>query len=352
MSRLSAFLLLLPLAASAAAADQLDPAPAVMTQLATGKTFDGCVATESLSGGINFILGDPKDPGAARLPFKHGEYRLQYKDSQNLDLLRGQMAERTGKTDMAMTSLQAAASTARYEWEREEAAIDLAKVAMAAKKYDQGIQALKAFQAQFPDSVRIAEATYLLGQEMVLSGDMTGGIATFNVLKGHAKDWGISAAAMASLGSADAEAASGKLPAAIAELRPWMDAASGLDPAKNPDEFAAIGLELGKFLTQAKDPSAIATFTAVAYAPVGGADQASAQLAWATLLSDKGDAGSLLDAFDHAAIGAVLPGVGADTHAQAVALASQLVPRIGATGADEGAKQKLTVEYRGYLSKL
>lgn len=327
-----------------------DPAPADVTN-EKGKTFKGYVLDEQLGSGLTFCLGDPKDPAAARLTFAPGTYQVNYNDTQDVHLLTARMCVRTGKLEQALAQYTDASAEARYAWERQEALLGAATVAEQTNHLAQGIQALQSLRQAFPQSINLPQAIYLLGHEQALAGQKAAAEAAFTELRAHAQDWGVAASVRGIIGSAELAVSEGKVADAITALKPWLTSAD-LDPARHPAEFAQLGLYLASLQVKAKDAGAADTFRAVAYAPVGAVAQSQAQLGWARLLADLGDAGSLLGAFDHAAIAAVLPKGDDTVRREAIGLATALVPRIRATGADPAAQQKLSSEYNGYVSKL
>ncbi len=217
MNRLHRLLLLLPLI-SPLLAEQAELAPATVTQNG-GNPTEGYVETESITTGITFIVGDPKDAGAAHITYKPGTYAVSYKYSSNRDLLTAEADEHTGKNDAAIEAYALAATTARYDWERQAAYLDEARAAEAAKHFDVAAKALLEFIRLYPTSISLPKVMYQLGHEQVLAGDRAGAVRTLKQLSGHAQDWGVTAAVMGSLGLAETLVADSKPADAIAELK-------------------------------------------------------------------------------------------------------------------------------------
>jgi len=347
MNHLSRLLLLLPLGGLACAAD---PSPATVT-FTGGQTMANVYVVEETMEGISFIM-DAKDPNAARLTKAHGQYMVSYPESLNRDYKTGLIDEASRNIEGGITAYSAAAANGRYDWERQNAALGVARLAEQGGKadYANAITVLTAMLAAYPDSVHAVDATYRLGNLELLNGDQAAALKVAAGLTDKASDWGIEASAMGAALSAQCALAAGQPAGAITELTPFFG--DKVTAAKNPEEFLHIGLVLAQAQLKANDPAALETIRQIAYSPASPAGQAAAHLLWATTLADKGDAASLRDAFDHAAIAASLTGGDPSIRGQAVGLATALVGRIVATGMDDAAKNKLKVEYGGYVAKM
>jgi hypothetical protein len=330
-----------------AAAAGAEPAPASVTPT-KGKPLPAVFVESETIEGIS-LIDDPKSAAPVHTKFNAGEYTVEYKATTNPDLLRGESFEKVHDADKAMASYAAAAATARYEWERQAGYLGVARNAELAKKYDDGIKALEGFEKDYPKALTIKDAVYQHGRLQALKGDKDAAVKTLEGLRGHDKDWGVSASVLGAIGIGDVLAGDGKAKDAAAELAPYF---AKLDPTAQAEDFARAGIALAGYQVKSGDAAGMDTLRKVAFAPCGEDDQARAHLAWGKALADKGDPASTLGAFDHAAIAAALHGADAATRGDALRLANSLVPKIAATGADDNAKNKLTIEYKGYVAKL
>jgi len=347
MKHLSRLILLLPFAGALVASDA---APATVTSPG-GQSMDNVYVTDESMKGITFVT-DAKDPNSPSVSKGHGEYMVTYQESINRDYKTGQIDEASHNIAGGIAAYTAAAGNGRYDWERQNAALGVARLAALGGKadYANAITVLTAMLAAYPNSVHAVEASYRLGGLELLNGDAAAAQKVADGLKDKASDWGLEASALGAALSAQCALAGNQPAAAIAELTPFFG--DKLTAAKNPEEFLQVGMVLAQAQVKANDPAALDTIRQTAYSPASPAGQATAQLLWASTLADKGDAASLRDAFDHAAIAACFKDADASTRNQAVALASTLVGRIVATGMDDAAKNKLKVEYSGYVAKL
>jgi hypothetical protein len=343
--RLHCLLSVLPLCSALLAAE---PEPATI-RLPGGNTMGDFFVTSETIEGITFVT-DPKDPNAAQLHKSHGQYSVEYKPSMNRELNLGKSYEDSRNVEQGITAYATAAGAARFDWERQAAALGAGRLAQSGKPYyDTGIKILGQMLKDYPTSVNALEASYLLGRLQQLNGDQAGALATAQALSAHA-DWGIEAQAMGAVLSAQIQIGANQAADAITALKPWFT--DKLSATKNPDEFAQVGMTLAQAQIKTSDPGVLQTLRQVAYAPCSAARQSAAHLAWASFQADKQDAASLHDAFDHAAIAVVMPGVEPLVRGQALSLATALVPRIIAGGVDDQAKNKLKIEYNGYISKM
>jgi len=347
MKTLCRLLLLVPFAGLISAAEA---APASVT-FTGGQSMGNVYVVEETMQGISFVT-DAKDPNAARLTKPHGQYTVVYPESLNRDYKTGLIDEASHNIAGGIAAYTAAAGNGRYDWERQNAALGVARLAAQGGKadYANAISVLTAMLAAYPNSVHAVDATYRLGGLELQNGDIAAAQKVADGLKDKASDWGLEASALGAALSAQCALANNQPAAAITELTPFFG--DKLTAAKNPEEFLHVGMVLAQAQLKANDPGAMETIRQIAYSPASPAGQAMAQLLWASTLADKGDAASLRDAFDHAAIAASLKDADPSTRGQAVSLATTLVTRIVATGIDDAAKNKLKVEYSGYVAKL
>lgn len=347
MSRLHSILALLAFAGALVAADVV-PAPAKVIK--DGKDFPGHVTSETLDGGL-ILVDDPRAANPVSTKFPPGTYQVEYRDSQHKDLLQARSFAAKGVegADKAIQSYTAAVASCRYDWERQEAYIGIARAAEAAKKYDAGVTALSGFEKDYPKGVLLPEVVFQKGRLLALKGDQAGAIKVLEGLRGKAKEWGVAAAVKGSLGIAEIHAREDKHAEAAAELAQWS---GKIDPAKHPADFGAAMLALAQAQHRAAMPAAADTFKQVAFSAAPQGVQAAAHLGWARLLSDKGDPASMLAAFDHAAIAAALKDADLAVRGEALKLAKGLVPKIASSGADDNQRNQLTIEYNDYIRKL
>ncbi len=325
-----------------------EPAPATITTT-EGKSFEKAFVVSESMDGIAWVIDDPRS--TAKFEKKAGQYSVEYKQSRNTSLLKGDNA--SGKDpEGAIVSYTQALAECKYDWEREHAYVGIARAAEVSKKYDDGIQAIQGLEKEFPKSLRLPEATYLKGRLLVLKGDKDGALKVMQGLRGHDKDWGVGAGALGVLGIGELLSADTKFKEAATELAGWFPAK--INPATNPDEFARIGLALAQYeLKSGGEANAIVDFRTVAFSPCSPDQQARAHLGWARLLADQAVPASQLSAFDHAAIAASLKGQNdPSTRTEAVRLATGLVAKIKEQGANDNAKNALQIEYKTYLSRF
>ncbi len=153
-----------------------------MTQTG-GNPTEGYVETESITTGITFIVGDPKDTGAAHITYKPGTYVVSYKYSSNRDLLTGEADEQYRARMTRRSRLMPLPPPPRADdWERQAAYLDEARAGEAAKHFDVAVKALLEFMRLYPTSVSMPKVIYQLGHEQVLAEDRASAVKTLKQL--------------------------------------------------------------------------------------------------------------------------------------------------------------------------
>ncbi len=287
-----------------------DSAPAVITKLndkgqkvETGGFPDAFVTTESVDG-IEFTVDDAKSQN--HLTLKYHTYEVDYKDSGSVEYMRAKLAEEAGTFDKSYEGYAKAASSAKYQWVKEDSLVRAASAALQAKKFDEALACVATLEKDSPRSVHLDRALSVRGQAQIAKGDAAAAAKTFTSLSAMAKDWGESAALWGAQGQASLLAANKQYAEAVDVLNKLI---SRIDANKAKDAYVGLMLDLAENQRAAGKPDDAATsLRAVLYREVDGALQARAHLALAQLLATKPDATSLAAAFDQAVMATVIKG--------------------------------------------
>jgi tetratricopeptide (TPR) repeat protein len=335
--------LLLVLAGALGAA--LQPAPATIQT--TDQPIDNVWVIQETTDGVDFYLGDPKDPKTAGPSSrKRSQYtRVVYGAAEDSNFLRGMVmsegadAERFEK---AAAAFKQAIGSARFQWEVEDSYLRAAECFARANKADEALAMLKEFGDKCPKSVRQAEMIEKRARMRLLKGDRAGANEDFGVMVKNAEVWGRSFAVAGQLGLASVLRLDKKYPDTIKLLGGLLDR---LPPETQADDFALVGLALvDDQIAAEKKAEAIATCRRLYLAPIAAEAQCRAHLKVARLLAASATTADTLTAFDHAALAVVL-GPDGETEAAASKLAKELAKRIDG---DKGVSDADKREYRIY----
>lgn len=307
-----------------------DGAPAAITKLndkgqkiETGGFPDSFVLTESVDG-IEFTVDDARSQN--RLTLKYRTYVVEYKDSGSVEFMRAVEFEKAGSADKAFDAYSKAASSAKYQWVKEESLVRGASAAVQLKKFDEALALVATLEKDAPRSVLLDRGLMVRGQAQIAKGDLAGATKTYSTLNSMAKDWSDSAAIFGAQGQASMLAANKQFAEAADVLSKLL---LRINPAKAKDEYVSLMLDLAEYQRAAgKQVDALTTLQTVVYRDVDGPLQARAHLALARIMADKTDAILLASAFDQAALAAVNKGVDQATLVAAKALAVAVVEKL------------------------
>lgn len=316
---LSSLLLL----ATALAAGESNPAPGKVV-LPNGQTIEPAYILEETLDGIKYAMGKADGP---MTEVKRGRYKAaEYGDPDDRNYYAGQGAFGRKEFDKAIGPLQIALANAKYYWVREAAHLLLIDAQLQAGKAEDAIAEVGRYEKAYPRGLRLPQAYALKGQAELKKGDAAAAAKTFAALSAKAGDWGPLAAALGARGQANALAADKKFAEAAKVLAPVFAA---IDPAKDEQLAAEVGFALGEQYGLAGELApATAVYRRLAYSAAGTEVQARAHLGWARLTADKPETAGLVQAFDHAAIAALLRGADEATANAAVDLARRIADRL------------------------
>ncbi len=320
----------------------LDPAPATITP-DNGKSIEGAVKDESIDG-VVYLLNVGGAGPAVEAKLAAGKYRIEYRDVRELEYLRAQKLEESGKLADAAAGYLEAVTKTKFQFVKETAQVAAGRLYLAAKQFDPAIKVLTEFASSNPRSLKLPDALDLLGRAQQAKGDLDGALKTFDALSALTV-WGPAATALGQIGKA----------AVLTEQKKPADAAGVLAVvfAKLPSEdeaFAKAGLALiAAQLAAGNTDAAMETVRRVAYASPLPAYQARAHLAWAQLFSDKADLASLTTAFDHACLATALRGADLSTRTEALRVARAVNTKLQA---DKSLTDAIKLEYKNYVQRL
>ena len=300
-----------------------DGAPATITKLndkgqkiESGGFPNSFVMTETVDG-IEFTVDDARSQN--RLTLKYRTYVVEYKESGSVDFARAKAFQDAGSAEKAFDSYSKAATSAKYQWVKEESLVHGASAGVQAKKFDEALALVATLEKDSPRSVHLDRALMVRGQAQFAKGDAAGAAKTYATLTAMAKDWGESAAIYGAQGQASLLAANKQYAEAADILSKLL---LRIDTVKYKDQFGNLMLDLAENQRAAGKPAdALTTLQAVVYREVEGLVQARAHLAWGSILAARPDAVSLAAAFDQLALASVTKGADQATLVAAKALA-------------------------------
>jgi hypothetical protein len=318
-----------------------EPAPA---KIIVGDKATAVYIIEETLDGVQFVIDDPKSQiKATKLRSQYT--RIEYGDTKDTNLLRGDLQRGRGDDAQAVESYRAAITSAATQWESERAVLRAAELLAGPKlnKPDDAIALLGDFISKNPRSARMPEAVLMRADLLLAKDDIAGASADYTAAAQNATAWNLPAS-RGLLGQA-ATLRKAKKPAEVVKLL-----ATAITSLKaGSDDWADVGLALAdnQFATGAKtEAGTTARMIAFSAAPVE--NRRAAFLVQAKVLADGATGAALATAFDHAALAAA-EGANDATANAARALARDLVGRIEKDAAFSEAERK---EYRTYLRTL
>jgi tetratricopeptide (TPR) repeat protein len=338
------YLILTALASCCAFCFSAETPAAAVIQLANGDVIDKIFVTSETLDGVKYNLGSP-DAQATGSKKRKDYVKIIYRDSDDVDFLKGNSDFGKKNFGKAASNYSNATKTAGPLWVKELSYVRAAEAFIQTKDFDGALAMLAQLETKYPASVHVPQALYLHGVIECERGDAAAADKAFAALSAKA-EWGIEAQTLGTMGQADAKRRAKKFDEAAAIL---SGAFAKLKPDAHSAQFGQIGAQLAEDQAAAgKTDQALETCGRLFYAPVDHTVQNQAHYAAAKILSERGAAGDLLSAFDHAVIAVIIRGGDSSVAGKAKALAKDLAKRLETD--PEFAKNK--PEYFVYVNSL
>lgn len=300
------------------------------------------IVAETLDG-VEYLLSGPDGNSIKQNLAADQVGSVEYKDAPDADYRRADLEATSGNHDQAADKFAAMGESARFRWTRELSLVRGARSYLAAKKPDQAVKLLDKLDQAYPRSIHAPAAADLRVDVALARGDMAAADAAVKRLRANVGAWGAKTEVTAMLAEARVHQAAKRDAEAVTATQAAFKKMSSDD-----DRYGAVGIALAQAQLAAKrNDDALATFSGLVYAPVGGAAQAEAHLGLAKILDARGGA-DLIRALDHALLARVLRGAPTGAKKSAEALARAIVEKL----AKDPSLAEDVKEYRGYLAGL
>ena len=317
-----------------------DPAPATVHPTG-GNDLVVTVKDETIDG-LVYLIGGGRGSPSIEGKQAHGKYEVTYEEPKiEVDWLTAVRQEGDNNASAPKT-YESAADKTRFAWVRQEALLRAGRLYLAQNKGDDAVRVMSLFEKDFPRGLRLPTALELLGKAQVQRKDLAAAQAVYARLA-TLSAWGQAAVTLGQVGQAEV----------FSQQEKYADAAKLLAEVlktQSPDDeaFGKAGLALADAQMKLQQvDAAIVTWRKVTLAEVSASYQARAHARVAKQLLIKGGKANVESAFDHAAIGTVLPGADAGASDEAGKALRDALNRIqDVANKDFTDKEKL--EYRQY----
>ncbi len=317
-----------------------DPAPATI-QLAGGKDQVVTVKDESIDGLVYLFGGGAGNPSIEGKQ-AHGKYEIVYVEPKTeVEWLSAVRQDGEGSASAPKT-YESAADKTRFAWVRQEALLRAGRLYLGQNKGDDAVRALSLFEKDFSKGLLLPAVLELLGKAHTQRKDLAAAQAAYGRLAALSA-WGQAAVTLGQVGQAEV----------FSQQEKHADAAKVLDQvlktqAPNDEAYGKAGLALADAQMKLQQvDAALASWRKVTLAEVPTSYQARAHARMAKQLLAKGGKANLEAAFDHAALGNVLPATDAGATDEAGKALKEALNRIQDVANKDFTDQE-KLEYRQY----
>jgi tetratricopeptide (TPR) repeat protein len=254
----------------------IEPAPG--TVITEEKSISDAWIEIETTDGVLFYLGDWKSPAKVAVTRKRGQYKsvVYNGNGEDANFLRAEVLYANGEYEKAPEFYKKAVTTAKWNWEIEQA---YRRGAVCLARHNKGAEALemlKEYVTKYPKNVHMAEVVSLRAQLGLAASDFATAMNDYKEMTKQGALWGPNAELEGHLGQRSVLVAQKKHEDAVALLSGYW---SKIKVKDDPVAFGQVGLAIAEELVAlTKEADAVTTLRKIYLAPISTEDQCKARL--------------------------------------------------------------------------